>query len=640
MRARGRCLRNLRQLVPGRGAGLLGVILTVIAHSAFAGEVASADRPPIVSLKGVDLDGRLHHFAATPNCKGVGVVFLSTHCPISNGTLPTIDKLASRFKKHGIEFYGIVSSPRASRAEAVRHRDEYRISYPVLFDASESLRRALQPTHTPQALVVSPTGVILYSGRIDDRYPTIGRKRESPTRHEFEDALADVVAGRNVRVPKTQPIGCLMEDPATATRGNVTFNRDIAPLLHSSCAECHRPGEAAPFSLLTFDDACSHANQIATVTQQGLMPPWHPTEGFGHFRDDRRMKPDEIALFQKWIAAGKPEGDPQDRPAPPKFTTGWQLGEPDLILKVSEAFALPPDGPDVHRHFVLPTGLKSDRLISAIEFRPGNPRVTHHASFYIDNTGAARQLDQRDPNSGYGNFSGPGFDNFCAFRSWLPGMTPQRLPRGTGCPLPAQSDIVLEIHYQLTGKEESDQSSIGVFFAESSAKQWVMELQVMNKGLSIPAGNERYLHRASFVLPAAATILDAAPHLHMLGKEMKAVAKLPNGGEKPLIWIKDWDFNWQGQYVYVDSLRLPKGTVIEVDSWFDNSAGNPLNPNSPPRDVRWGEQTRDEMAVCHFRYVCDSMPELAKVNNAYRTYLADQQQRYRRVVEAAPRVKP
>ncbi|OYW19927.1 MAG: hypothetical protein B7Z55_08040 [Planctomycetales bacterium 12-60-4] len=491
-----------------------------------------------------------------------------------------------------------------------------------------------------QALVLTPAGAIVYSGRIDNRYPSVGRKRDVVTEHEFEDALAHVVAGRNVAVPSTQPVGCLMEDAATATDGEVTFNRDIAPLMFSSCTECHRPGEAAPFSLLTFADACDHANQMAAVMQQGSMPPWHPTAGFGHFRHERRLKAEEIALVKRWIASGKPEGDPQDRLASPPFTTGWRLGKPDLILKMSEAFSIPADGSDVHQHFVLPTGLRKDRLVSAIEFRPGNSRVTHHASFYVDNRGAARQLDERDSGVGYGSYSGPGFDNYGSFRSWLPGMTPQRLPRGMGCPLPAHSDIVLEIHYQPTGKPETDQSSIGVFFAESSAKQLVMELQVMNKSLQIPAGASRHWHRASFTLPAAATLLDAAPHMHRLGKEMKAVARLPDGREQPLIWIKDWDFNWQGQYIYVDSIRLPRGTVIEVDSWFDNSAANPLNPHSPPRQVSWGEQTRDEMAVCHFRYACDSISELQAVNNGYRTYLADQQQKYRQVSHNSRSVAP
>lgn len=593
-----------------------------------------AERPACRFLKGIDVDGKLHHFAATPDCKAVTVVFLATHCPISNGSLPTLQKLAARYKSRGIEFYGVVSSPHVNREKAAKHRDEFRIPFPVLFDASSNLRNRLQPTHTPQAIVLSPTGAVLYSGRINDRYPSIGRKREEAVAHELEDALADIVAERKVAVPVTEPVGCLMENLPSATAGDFTFNRDIAPILFTSCAECHRPGEAGPFSLLTYTDACEHANQIAAVTSQRTMPPWHPVEGFGHFQHDRRLKDDEIVLIEKWVADGKPEGDVRDRPTPPKFISGWQLGKPDLILKMSESFPIAADGPDIHQHFVLPTGLKRNRMISAIEFRPGNPRVAHHASFYIDTTGAARKLDQRDPNVGYGSFAGPGFENFGAFRSWLPGQTPQRLPTGTGTAVPAHSDIVVEIHYQRTGKPETDQSSLGIFFAEPSAKQQVLELQVMNKALDIPAGAVRHHHRATFMLPAAVTLLDAAPHMHLLGREMKATATLPGGGVKPLVWVQDWNFNWQGQYLYVDAVRLPKGTVITVDAWLDNSAGNPLNPHTPSQRITWGEQTRDEMCLCHFRYLCDSDADLRTVNQAYRAYAEDQ---HRRVQKPPPK---
>jgi hypothetical protein len=424
-------------------------------------------------------------------------------------------------------------------------------------------------------------------------------------------------------------VGCLLEDPpAAATRGSVTFNRDIAPLILTGCAECHRPGEAAPFSLLTYEDVCRHANQIAAVTQSRLMPPWHPVEGFGHFRDERRLKDDELALIQRWVADGKPEGDPLDRPAPPRFLTDWRLGKPDLVLKMKEPFELSADGPDVHQHFVLPTGLKRSRLVAAVEFRPGNSRIVHHASFYVDISGAARALDALDKDPGYGGFSGPGFHNYGTLRSWLPGMTPQRLPRGMGAPLPAHSDLVLEIHYQRSGKPETDQSSVGLFFAEPSARQLVMELQVMNKDLTIPAGEARHHHRASYTLPVAATLHDAAPHMHLLGREMKATATLPSGVVKPLVWIRDWDFNWQGQYVFVDSMRLPKGTTIDVEAWYDNSAGNALNPHSPPQPVQWGEQTREEMGLCHFHYTCDNLDDLATITNDYRAYVAKQQEIY------------
>jgi mono/diheme cytochrome c family protein len=583
--------------------------------------------PPL--LKGIDVDGKLHRFGEQAGHRASVLIFLATECPISNSFLPVVSSLAGRYKSRGISFYGVISSPQVSRAEALRHRDEYRIPFPVLFDSSGELRRRWQPTHTPQAIVVSSAGQVLYSGRIDDRYVALGRKRNEPRIHDLDAALQAVVKGREVPQPRTEPVGCVLEDlPEETAPPAVTFTRDIAPIIFANCTECHRPGEAAPFPLLSFSDVSRHANQIVEVIRMGYMPPWHPRPGYGVFRDRRGLSEREIALIQQWVAAGKPEGKADDLPPPPRFTPGWQLGQPDLILKMDEEFCIPASGPDIHQHFVLPTGLKHNRLVAAVEFRPGNPRVVHHASFYTDISGSARRLDRDDPQPGYGSFPGAGFDNDSSFRSWLPGMTPRRLPRGTGSLIQAHSDVVLEIHYRPTGKPETDQSTVGVFFAEASARQHVAELQVMNMDLVIPAGEKRYWHRASYTLPAAATLLDAAPHLHLLGREMKATAILPNGETRPLIWITDWDFSWQGQYLYVEPVRLPKGTRIEVDTWFDNSADNPLNPFSPPRDVAWGEQTHDEMAVCHFRYVCDTLPETIAMNNDFRGYVAQQQQRF------------
>ena len=207
-----------------------------------------------------------------------------------------------------------------------------------------------------------------------------------------------------------------------------------------------------------------------------------------------------------------------------------------------------------------------------------------------------------------------------------------------GTPLPAHSDLVLEIHYQRSGKEETDQSSVGLYFAESSAKRVVMELQVMNKGLDIPAGEARHLHHSTFTLPVPITLYDVAPHMHLLGREVKATAVLPDGQVKPLIWIKNWDFNWQGQYAYIDPISLPKGTRIDVDTWFDNSSDNVLNPHSPPQRIQWGEQTTAEMGICSFHYSCDSLEELNAMIEKYRAYTAEQQEIYRKcLTDAAKR---
>lgn len=602
--------------LPVRADGSLPVNSGTVGHGEF---------------RGVDLEGNLHRLGDHGQSRAVVCVFLSTQCPVSNAAIPTIQQLASRYLQQGIEFYGVASNPGLTRQAAIAHRDSYKISFPILFDTSGHLRGMMQATHTPQAIVASPSGTILYSGRIDNRYSSIGRARSSASIHDLQNALQDIVANRPVRVASTRPVGCQLEDPPVdGARGPVTYNRHIAPILSAHCAECHRDGQAAPFTLLSYADACRHSRQIVEVTQSQFMPPWHPVEHFGQFQNERRLSAEDIALIQAWVDAGRPEGDAANELTLPKFQDGWRLGRPDLILTMPDTFRVAAGGPDIHQHFVLRTGLNRHRLVAAIEFRPGNPRVVHHACFYTDVTGAARRLQARHPDVGYGSFSGPGFVNANTLRSWLPGMSPQRLPDWSGQLMHAKCDLVLEIHYQRTGKVESDRSTVGIHFAPKSAKRLVNEIQVMNKSLTIPAGDSRYHHHASYTLPADAILFDAAPHLHLLGREMKAVATRPDGEVVPLIWIQDWDFNWQGQYLYLQPLKLPKGTRIDVDAWYDNSAGNPLNPNSPPQDVHWGEQTSDEMGICHFRYTCDSMEDFVLMHEHYLNYVARQQPASRR----------
>lgn len=610
---------------------LLFVACGVMSTSSAADLSSSlpVERIDVTQLQGIDLDGRLQRFTAHANCQATAIVFLSTECPISRSYLPLLKKLSAQYHKHGMSLYGVISAPGVTRAAALQHREEFALDFPVIFDASGELRRLLQPTHAPQAIVISVKGKVLYSGRIDDRYSQVGQRRDQARVHDLRDALQSTLEGRKVPASVTTPVGCRLEDlPAAATDMAVTYHRDIAPILYAQCADCHREGEAAPFTLLSYDDACRHAAQMVDVTQSRFMPPWHPEPGFGHFQNERRLTDQQIAMIQRWVQAGKPAGNPADEPPRPRFTPGWQLGTPDLILKMDEAYALSEAGPDVHQHFVLPTGIKRNRLVAAVEFRPGNPRVVHHACFYVDDTGSARKLDAKQTDVGYGSFVGPGFANTGALRSWLPGMSPQRLPEGTGQPLKGDSDLVLEIHYQRSGKPETDQSTVGIYFAPTSARHEVAELQVMNKALIIPAGEKRYRHLASYTLPAAATLLDAAPHLHLLGREMKAIATKPDGTVVPLIWIKHWDFNWQGQYLYVNPVALPQGTRIDVEAWYDNSAENPLNPHSPPQAVSWGEQTHEEMAICHFRYHCGTPQDLRAMNQHHASYCHDQQRQY------------
>ncbi|WP_435018775.1 ascorbate-dependent monooxygenase [Tundrisphaera sp. TA3] len=393
-----------------------------------------------------------------------------------------------------------------------------------------------------------------------------------------------------------------------------TYAREVAPILWKNCAGCHRPGEVGPFSLLTYPDAAKRADFLKQITAERAMPPWKPEPGFGEFHDVRRLTDGEIATIAAWADAGAPEGNPADLPTPPTFPDGWQLGTPDLVLEMSEPFEVPAGGRDVQRCFVIPIPTDSDRTVAAVEFRPGNARVVHHAIFYLDSNGAARRKDEAEPGPGYKAFGGPGIIPTGGLGGWAPGAMVRRLPEGTGKYLRKGSDLVLQVHYHPDGKPELDRSTVGIYFTREPARTIVGGLAVRSRGINIPAGaKEHKVHAESQPLPVPVSVIGLFPHMHNLGREMKVVAEVPGADPIPLIWIKDWDFNWQGQYQYVEPVRLPRGTVIKLDAVYDNSEGNPKNPSSPPIAVHWGEQTTDEMCLLGIQVTADTPADLRKI---------------------------
>jgi hypothetical protein len=392
---------------------------------------------------------------------------------------------------------------------------------------------------------------------------------------------------------------------AHAADTTVTYTKDIAPIVWKNCTGCHRPGEIGPFPLMNYQDAAKRADFLKDVVAKRKMPPWKAEPGFGEFHDVRRLSDAEIATIGRWADDGAEEGNPNDLPAMPRFSAGWQLGEPDLVLKMPEAYEVPAAGRDVFRCFVIPTGLTEDRAVAAVEFRPGNRRVVHHALYFLDSSDQARKKDEQDPLPGYASFGGVGIVPTGALGGWAPGAQPRRLPDGVGRLLRKGSDLVLQIHYHPDGKPESDQSSVGIYFTTTPASgtKVVMGLPISNNRIRIPAGNASEQITAEFTLPVDVHAYGITPHMHWLGKQMKVTATLPDGTSRPLIWIKDWDFNWQGLYVYAAPVALPKGSRITVEAVYDNSDKNPKNPNRPPKDVRFGEQTTDEMCLCAMQVV-------------------------------------
>jgi formylglycine-generating enzyme required for sulfatase activity len=550
----------------------------------------------------IDVDGVIQHPGAERDATAVVFVFLATQCPISNGILPELARLHTRFSGQ-IEFYGVIPDRFTTPGEAATHRREFAIPFPVLLDTSGALQRQLQPTHSPQAIVVDRDGRLIYSGRIDDRYKEVGRPKQFATQNELRDSLFAVVNGKTPRVVRTEPIGCRLElVDSQVTSSDVTFCREIAPIVFTQCTRCHRQGEGTPFPLETFEDVRRRASQIVEVVTDRSMPPWKPLPEFGHFVNEQRLTEDEVTLIRRWEANGAPLGEVADLPSPPRFANGWQLGEPDLILEMPQPFEVPADGPDIYQHFVLPTGLTRRGHVTACEFRPGDGSVVHHAWLYFDTSGKARELDAATPEDGYARFGGPGFVPAGNLGGWGPGGLPRHLPPGMARSIPgSNSDLVLQIHYHPTGKAARDRSRVGLYFAKEPVKQLVTQIMVADVDLEIPAGEQRHRFEASYTVPVETVLLDATPHMHLLGREVKVTATTPDGTSIPLIWIDDWNFFWQDHYVFESPVRLPAGSRIDLVAWYDNSTGNSQNPHSPPRTVRFGESSDAEMGICYFQ---------------------------------------
>jgi Flp pilus assembly protein TadD len=389
--------------------------------------------------------------------------------------------------------------------------------------------------------------------------------------------------------------------PAAKSVKPITFNRDIAPIVFRSCAPCHRPGEAAPFSLLTYSDVKKHARQMADVTRSRAMPPWLPEPQELKFADELRLSKTEIDLIQQWVDQDQVEGDAADLPAQPKFAEGWRLGQPDLILQAKKPLVLPPQGGDTYWNFIFPVPIEETRWVKAVEIRPGDKRYVHHANIVVDRAGASRPREA-EPGAGFAGMEirieSQVFDPDSHLLFWKPGTIPSVEPEGMALRLDKGTDLILNTHLQPSGKPELIQPSIGLYFTPHPATQFPMLVQLENDvKLDIPPGENNFVVTDSFTLPVDVNLMAIYPHAHYLGKDIQAVAILPDGSKATLIHIPRWNLNWQAVYRYAQPALLPKGTTISLRYTYDNSDQNPMNPNHPPLRVEAGNRSTDEM--CH-----------------------------------------
>lgn len=392
-----------------------------------------------------------------------------------------------------------------------------------------------------------------------------------------------------------------------------TYTKHVAPILFDHCATCHRPGEAAPFALLNYQDAQSRANQIADVTSTRYMPPWLPEPGFGHFSGQRYLNEAQLEILRQWAENGTPEGNPDDLPPVPKFPVGWQIGDPDLIVELPEPYTLRAGGSDVFHNFVIPIPVSRTHYVSAIDLRPENKKIVHHAKLLVDQTRSCRRLDAQYP--------GPGFEGMAEgtakrpdghFLVWQPGTVPDRGSDELAWRLEPGSDLLLQMHLLPSGKPEKLQPKVGFYFVEKPAGSVPMYALHLEDDLSldISPGDADFQTTDTLTLPVDTKALRIMPHCHLLGKEIKGFAMLPDGSRKWLIFIKQWNFDWQAVYRFQQPVSLPKGTTLTMQMSFDNSADNPRNPSQPPQRVVGGDGTGDEMSHLWIQLLVDNDDDL------------------------------
>ena len=514
--------------------------------------------------------------------------FTGTECPISNLYLVELEKIQKDYSQRGLQVVGINSNTGTTAAELTEHRREYKLTIPILADSAQRVADRLGAQRTAEVFLLDRQRVVCYHGRVDDRFGYTF-KNATPRRRDLRQALDQLLDGGQITVSETAPLGCLItRTKKTQQDSTITYAKDISRILQQRCHECHRPGMVGPFSLLTYQDAVKHSAMIKEVVLQGRMPPWHADPRYGHWSNNRKMQQQEVDTLIAWIDAGVPFGDKQHLPPPKTYADGWTIDQPDVVFELPREITVPADGVVPYLYFDVPTHFKEDVWIQAAEARPGNRAVVHHIIVSYKLPGEKNWRRR-------GHICGT-----------APGDPPTILPPGVAKKIPAGAILKFQMHYTPTGKVEKDRSQVGFIFYKGDTPPTALARTrgIMNGRFRIPAGNAHHAVTASYTFREDVKLLNLMPHMHLRGKDFLYRAQYPNGKTKILLSVPRYDFNWQNTYRFASPLRLPKGTRIDCLAHFDNSADNPANPDAT-QEVRWGDQTWEEMMIGWVGYVPD-----------------------------------
>lgn len=516
------------------------------------------------------------------------LAFLGTECPLAKLYGPRLSAMQASFAEQGVAFIGVSSNKQDSLTKLTAYVHRYEINFPMLKDVGNRLADELGAARTPEVVVLDSQRKIRYRGRIDDQYG-VGFARDKAQRADLQLSIEEVLADKLVTIPETIAVGChIGRVKELEPKGDITFTKHIAPILNARCVTCHREGEIGPFTLTKYSDLLGWEETILEVVAENRMPPWNANPAHGEFKNDARLSQSERDLLKQWVAGGMPEGDPADLPAPPEFTEGWRIPEPDQVFSMRDKpFEVPAEGIVDYQRYVVDPGWTEDKFISAAEARPGNRQVVHHILVYIIPPGKDR-IDLEQILVGY-----------------APGSLPVLCDEGVALKVKAGSKLLFEMHYTPNGSKQSDLSYAGVCFVDESQVQRVLQGRAaVEPRLKIPAGaSDHEVVAKDYVIRKDELLQSMTPHMHLRGKAFRFEAFYPNGTREILLDVPNYDFNWQLKYILAEPKLLPKGTKIRCTAVYDNSHNNLSNPD-PKIEVIWGQQSSEEMMIGFF----DTLP--------------------------------
>ena len=511
-------------------------------------------------------------------------------CPIVRQSIGTLNELEKEFSSQGVEFWILNSNPQDDRASVQKEATEFSIDFPILLDRGQWVSKSLNIHRTAEAIAINTKNwKVVYRGQIDDRLG-YGTQKPKAEKTPLADALREYLADKPVSNPETEVRGCAITYPTPADKTSITYTKHVAPILQKSCVSCHSPGNIGPFTMPNYEKVKGWSAMIREVLLEQRMPPWPADPQVGHFANPRFLSVEETQTLLAWIAQGSPRGEGEDPLAThqPPTPAEWPLGKPDVVVSMPKEFVVPATGVVPYQYFVIDSPLPEDSWVKATSIKPGNSKVLHHALIFVKYPEALKSIEPRQNAGTAGYFAG-----------FVPGAEPIAFPEGTAKFLPKGTKFVFQMHYAATGKEERDLTQLGLYLSQEKPQYELRTRAVTQQDLGIPPGARDYPAKASYKFRKPAVLHNLSPHMHVRGASFKYELIYPDGKSETLLSVPRWDFAWQSLYKLKEPISVPAGAQLVCSGTFDNSIGNPANPD-PKQWVVFGEQTTDEMFIGYY----------------------------------------